>query len=294
MIAPHDIAPLRRLLFSTAYKMTGEVAASEDLVQDALLPLLTTPEQFVHVRDPRSYLLRAVVNASLTYLKRQETRRKAYKGPWLPEPLLTDDHNWDQQLDIDYGLTVLMSRLSPGERAIFILREAFDLPFREIAEWLDENETRIRKRYQRSLPKLGAWQRLHPVAQEEKAALLEALMHTLATGDFAPLIARLRADITVWSDGGGKAAAATQPLHGIDTCLKFLLGIYQKQPGGLHFRPARINGLPGMLVYEANGEKPVTVLICELQEAHIAELFLIRNPDKIQFFVPKPLPGWSS
>jgi RNA polymerase sigma-70 factor (ECF subfamily) len=132
------------------------------------------------------------------------------------------------------------------------------------------------------------------VEQQEKAALLEALMQTLASGHFEPLIARLREDITIWSDGGGKVAAATQPLHGIDICLKFLMGIYQKQPGGLRFQPAQINGLPGMLVYEKDPDKPATVLVCELQEDRIVALFLMRNPEKIRFFVPKPRSGLSS
>lgn len=278
---------LRRILFATAYKMTGEVAPSEDLVQEVVLPFQLASEKRDPIQNLRAYLIRSIINASLNYLKCKEQERAAYKGPWLPEPIQGIDKNWDNQLDMEYGLTVLMARLAPRERAVFLLREAFSFSHTDIAECLGETHENIRKRYQRAKARMGARRRLNPVEQAEKEALLQAFSDTIMSGNFEPLIARLKEDIVLYSDGGGKVAAAINPIVGIETCLKFLFGIFQKKQGKVQFKPTRINGEPAVLVVETGEMRPTTVIVFDLVGEQIENLYLIRNPDKINFFVPK-------
>lgn len=278
----------RRILFVTAYKMTGEVAPSEDLVQEVILPFQLAPERRDQIQNLQAYLIRAVVNSSLNYLKRKARTREEYPGPWLPEPLLTESSDWDNHLDIEYGLTVLMARLAPRERAVFLLREAFSFSHAEIAECLEETLENTRKRYQRAKARMGARRKLNTVEQAEKEALLQAFSYTLVSGNFEPLISRLKDDIILYSDGGGKVAAALNPLSGIETCLKFLFGIYQKQGGKMHFQATRINGEPAVLVISPEKMEPDTVIIFDVIAGEIVHLYLIRNPDKINFSVPNP------
>lgn len=277
---------LRRILFATAYKMTGEVAPSEDLVQEVLLPIQLAPERRDQIQNLQAYLIRSVVNSSLNYLKRRARTREEYPGPWLPEPLLTETSDWDNHLDIEYGLTVLMARLAPRERAVFLLREAFSFSHVEIAECLEETSENTRKRYQRAKARMGARRKLNTVEQAEKEALLQAFSDTLVSGNFEPLISRLKDDIVLYSDGGGKVAAALNPISGIETCLKFLFGIYQKQAGKTRFQATRINGEPAVLVISPERVEPETVIIFDVIGGEIAHLYLVRNPDKINFSVP--------
>jgi len=156
--SPINFRELQKILFSVAYKMIGEVAASEDIAQDTLAIYLSKVQknELTEVINLEKYLAKTAANKSINYLKKVQKERINYTGVWLPEPIFNDAQNIDYQLDVDYGITFLLTRLKPKERAIFILKNAFDFTFKEIGEAIQLKEATCRKSYQRLQDKLIA------------------------------------------------------------------------------------------------------------------------------------------
>ncbi|MBD2700394.1 RNA polymerase sigma factor SigJ [Spirosoma sp. BT702] len=269
----------RPTLLSIAYRMTGEIMVSEDIVQDVLLSWINdTPEG---VQNIKAWLARSVMNASLNHLARVKRQRETYKGTWLPEPVLAGQHAVDARLDISYGFMLLLGKLSPLERAVFVLKESFDVTYAEITQAFDTTEANCRQLYKRAKEKLaGSKRRFSPDPQQQQA-LLTAFTSASETGDINEFIRLLKNDVVLYSDGGGKVVAAMNTLVGLDVVGNFLRSVEQKFGQNLVVKPALINGQVALLFTEKDTQQLNTIMVMEMDDSGIHQLFSVRNPDKL-------------
>lgn len=280
---PTNLKDLQPILFATAYKMIGEIQASEDIVQDTLAIYLQkiAKKELENVKNIKSYLIKSTINRSINYLKKIKRERENYYGVWLPEPIINYEEKVDYQLDVGYGITFLLSKFTPKERAVFILKNAFDFSFKEIGEAIQLKEATCRKTFQRLQVKLTKNALPFKVEKAEKERLINAFLAVGESGDLTSFIAILKEDMVVYSDGGGKVTAAKIPLVGLETCLKFLFGIYQKIKGNLSFEVSSINGEPALLLKNKEGNLE-TAMLFDVMGGQINNFYFIRNPDKLK------------
>ena len=278
-----NLVDLQKTLFCVAYKMIGEIAPSEDIVQDTITAYLekSAKRELSHIQNLKKYLITATTNRSINYLKRIKKERANYFGVWLPEPILNESQLIDFQLDMDYGITFLLSYLQPKERAVFILKHGFDFTFKEIGEALQLKEATCRKTFQRLQVKLTKEAQQVAVKRTQKERLLKAFLAVGKTDGLDHLIAILKEDIVIYSDGGGKKSAAKVPLVGITICSKFLLGLFKKKGTELRTEYAMVNGAPALKLYDLEDTLD-TIVVLNLDDFQINKLFFIRNPDKFQ------------
>lgn len=269
---------LRQELFAIAYKMTGQVSLSQDICQDVFQKILDSKTNFNKVKHHRAYVIKMTVNQSLDVLKQQQKERLAYAGVWLPEPVF-DSHQAYSTLDLDYGITVLLSRLNPKERAVFLLKESFDYSYAELAETLELTVVNCRKIYQRLQTKLKKNNQTTIAEKGTKERVLKAFLEAVHEGQLDGLVTMLKEDIALYSDGGGKVAAARNVLYGIEACFKFMWGIYSKFLQNARFEFGSVNQEPCLFIYER--EQLATVVLIQLEDDQISELYFIRNPDKL-------------
>ena len=275
---------LRPLLFSIAYRMVGSVMDAEDLVQDAYLRWQEAPA--TEVRSPRAYLATIVTRLAINYLRSARIKREAYVGPWLPEPLVTE-HAPDPsgQLELAESLSmaflVLLERLSPVERAVFLLHEVFDFDYADIARIVDKTEANCRQLLARAKKRVGAGRARFHAAPAHAGRLVQRFTEAAQAGDMDGLLAVLAEDITLWADGGGKVpGAALNPVRGATSVARFVLGIMQRfVPPGTTVRTTEINGQPGFVVYLSG--RPLAALICDIRGDRIHTLYAVGNPDKL-------------
>jgi RNA polymerase sigma-70 factor (ECF subfamily) len=270
---------VQQLLFATAYKMTGEIAASQDISQEAISKYLQANTNSATIKNHRSYLIKITINTAINHLNRCQKERAAYIGTWLPEPILRTEDILDYQLDLDYGITVLLSQLNPKERAIFILKESFDYSYDELSSTLDLTTANCRKIYQRLKQKIKTSNRDIVTENKTKERIIRAFIEASKTGQLDTLVGTLKEDIALYSDGGGKVTAATNILHGLEICSKFLWGIYSKFDQTPRFVLQNINNELGFLTYV--GETLISIGLLEVQGEQISRIYFIRNPDKI-------------
>src|SRR6266498_260007 len=211
-------ASTRPLLFSIAYRMLGSVMDAEDLVQDAYLRWQEAPE--ADVRSPRAYLATIVTRLAINQLRSARTKRETYVGPWLPEPLVTDptpDASSHLELaeSLSMAFLVLLERLSPVERAVFLLHQVFDFEYAEIARIVDKTEATCRQLLARARKRIGQSQARFEADPAKARGLVQRFTEASMAGDLDGLLAVLAEDITLWADGGGKAkGAALKPVRG--------------------------------------------------------------------------------
>src|SRR3989442_6937649 len=210
---------LRPLLFSIAYRMVGSAMDAEDLVQDAYLRWHGAPD--VDVRSPKAYLATIVTRLAINHLHSARVQRESYVGPWLPEPLMTEhvpDASGHVELSesLSMAFLVLLERLSPVERPVFLLSKVFAFDYAEIARIVDKSEANCRQLLARAKKHLGGPRPRFEVAPEHAERMLERFSRAASTGDMDGLLALLAEDITLWSDGGGKVVAALKPIQGAD------------------------------------------------------------------------------
>lgn len=272
----------RQKLFAIAYKMTRSVAEAEDIVQDVFLAAARQPPTTIKVME--SYLAKAVMNRSLSLLNKK--RQMIYPGIDLPEPLFQERFPDIQEQDISYALLLLLQKLNPIERAVFLLRETFDYGYDEISEMLELREDNCRQIMHRVKDKIASDQsRYHPSA-EESAALVRTFIQTCATGDMMQLASYLKENITIYSDGGGKVTAARQPIYGRNHCLAFLSHLYDKTGDKLSFKMATINGASGIAFYDKLTGAADTIMLFDWDQGQIAALYFVRNTDKLGYCPP--------
>lgn len=286
-IAAVDRAALVRL----AYRMLGTVEDAEDVVQEAQLRLLATPRE---AGDPAAYLFRTVSNLAIDRLRHLRVQRRAYPGPWLPEPLLTADDGVADAVrvdDLDVALLLLMERLSPTERVAFVLREACELDFREMAEVLGARADACRQRYRRARLKL-AGQRQPPTPPRNQRRLLEALSAAVMDADQARLISLLTDDAEMLTDGGGRVSAAVRPVREASRISQVILHLAASQPlGGMRFEWRPLNRGVGLVLFEEDQPYASIQLQSDADGARISRLFVMRNPDKLSRLVQSPPPA---
>ncbi|MBM6593782.1 sigma-70 family RNA polymerase sigma factor [Microvirga pudoricolor] len=269
----------RPRLIRLAYRMLGSMSEAEDVVQDAFLRWHQADR--AAVRAPAAYLSRTVTRLCLDVLKSARMRRETYIGPWLPEPVAEPASD---SLDEDVSLTLMMAleRLSPLERAAFLLHDVFGMGFDEIAATLDREPAACRQLAARARANVRASKPRYAVDRETGARIAEAFFAASRSGDLGGLRALLADSVVVRSDGGGLASAALNPILGFDKVARLLVSVARKtghaRPPVLYRGP--INGLPGFVTREADGILQSTAL--DIQDGRIVAVYIVRNPEKLR------------
>jgi RNA polymerase sigma-70 factor (ECF subfamily) len=277
--------PHRRVLVAHAYRMLGEHAEAEDIVQEAYLRWDQALARTA-VEDDRGFLRATVTRLALDRLRSARARREVYVGPWLPEPLLDEAQDGPDAVvaladDVSFALLLALERLSPLERAAFLLHDALDVPFAEIAQTLGRSELAVRRLASRAREHVREARSRNFVAREDALRMRDAFLAALRGDDLAALQRLLTADVVLTSDGGGKAVAAIVPLVGPDRVGRFLLGIARKSSGIVRaVVPARINTLPGFVLLGEHGVLQTFAL--DLDGERIRAIYVTRNPDKLR------------
>jgi RNA polymerase sigma-70 factor (TIGR02957 family) len=277
----------RDLMFAVAYRMLGSVADAEDAVQDAWLRWSAEPRP--DVASPRAYLVRIVANTALNRLRSARTRREAYIGSWLPEPLLTAagpdaEERAELAESVSVAMLVVLESLTPDERAVFVLREVFGFSHAEIGTALGRSAPAVRQLAHRAREHVQARRPRFDVDWDQQRAVTERFLAAAAGGDIGGLMTVLAPDVTLLSDGGGKARAARRPITGADKVARFLAGIVRRPYMGMDVADmtatvAEINATPGVLV--SAGGRPIVALTLVSSGGRITALQLIANPDKL-------------
>ncbi|WP_200957617.1 RNA polymerase sigma factor SigJ [Phenylobacterium sp. Root700] len=272
----------RPRLTRLAYRMLGSVAEAEDVVQDAWLRWTRTGDE---VLDPAGWLVRVTSRICIDRMRSAKAQREAYRGPWLPEPLI-EELNVDpveRAEDVSVAFLLALERLSPLERAVFLLHDVFDEDYGSVAETLGRNEAAVRQLATRARAHVRDNRPRFTVSQEDAAKLAAAFMAAAAQGDMAALSAVLAEDAVMVSDGGGKRKASLRPLIGREDIIRLLEGIAWRAGGEevwpLSFRAVRINGYPGIVMEREDG--PMTVAFQPGEDGKLAAIYMVRNPDKL-------------
>jgi RNA polymerase sigma-70 factor (ECF subfamily) len=278
----------RGRLFGIAYRMLGTVADAEDVLQDAWLRWQGTDRDAV--REPAAFLSTIVTRLSLTALDSARARREVYVGPWLPEPILTGPTSVrtadpldaaEHAESLSLAVLLLLERLSPAERAAYVLHEAFDYPFRQVADVLETSEANARQLASRARAHLDR-ERGAVVSPEEHDRMLGAFLAAAQSGDLAALEAVLTEQVQSVSDGGGVVSAARRVIGGRGKVGPFILGLVEKYGSGLSWVPVEANGEAAVL--GVGGGAPVVLLTVDVAPDGVRSLFAVLNPDKLGAF----------
>jgi RNA polymerase sigma-70 factor, ECF subfamily len=282
--AAESFVPHRAALVGLAYRMTGSHATAEDIAQEVYLRWEGTERDAVSL--PRAWLMKAAARLALDHLKSARVRREAYVGPWLPEPTLESEEapqeaEWARAENVSLAFLLALERLSPAERAIFILHDLFETKFGEIASLLHISEATCRQMAVRARAHLGEARPRHDVPEAERTRLADAFLAASRNGDEAGLRALLAGDVVVHTDGGGIRPAAFNLIHGAEKAARMFASLARKKPvvPEVLYR-GRINGAPGFVTREPDGLPQATVL--EMAEGRIVAVYIIRNPEKLR------------
>ena len=278
--ATEAFAAHRNLLFTVAYEMLGSAADAEDVLQETWLRWVGVDLE--QVRDQRAYLVRITTRQALNRLRTLKRRKEAYVGPWLPEPLLTaPDVAEDVELaeSLSMALMLVLETLSPTERAVFVLREAFDVSYDEIAAAVDKSPAAVRQIAHRARRHVDARRPRETVSPTTTQAALESFRSALETGDLQGFLDVLAPDVVLMSDGGGLRQAAPRPITGADKVARFIIGGTRKVQAPLTTDLTVVNGNPA-LVLRLNGEIDGVVAF-RFEDTRITGLYYVRNPEKL-------------
>jgi len=283
---PHEsdpLAPHRGRLLGLAYRMLGSRSDAEDVVQDAYLRFAGA--QGVH--NPEAFLVTVVTRLCLDRLKSAKAQREIYVGPWLPEPVfdaegLAADAATELADDLSFALLLALDRLSPLERAAFLLHDVFDMPFADVAAMLERTEVSCRQLATRARRAVREARPAPAAPPDRHARLLSAFGEAVASGDVSRLAGLLRADAIAVTDGGGRKTAALNPIIGADKIARFFIALAGKNIGrDIRIEPAMINGSVGALLY-MDGEIDHTISMA-IDGDRIAAIYIVRNPDKLRY-----------
>jgi RNA polymerase sigma factor (sigma-70 family) len=310
-----DYPALRPLMFSIAYRMVGSVSEAEDIVQDAFLrlqrsgqlpaaghasqtpdrvPLADDPARggaIAPVRSPEAYAATITTRLAIDHLRSARARREAYVGPWLPEPLLTDAdadpaHRIERDETLSMAFLVLLERLSPVERAVFVLREVFQYEYEDIAEIVGKEPGNCRQIMARARRHIEDQRPRFEASPQRRMELAEQFLAALNDGDVAGLERLLAEDVAFYGDGGGKAPAITTPIVGRPRVARFLMGLVRQAPEmGVRLGLVEVNGQPGLRALDAH-DQVLTVLGLDVVDGAIAALRNVLNPDKLRHLGP--------
>jgi RNA polymerase sigma-70 factor (ECF subfamily) len=273
----------RGALTGLAYRLTGSRADAEDAVQDAWLRWRKVDPATVD--DAHAFLATVVTRLCLDRLKSARARREVYVGPWLPEPIVDEslDAGAAGELAADLSITLMLAleRLSPLERAAFILHDVFDLGFAEVARGLGRSEEACRRLASRAREHVRQDRPRYPVAPEKSRQVIAAFQRAAELGDVAGLTSLLAEDAVFLSDGGGRRVAALRPIEGAGDIASFIHGIRERGGAflGLEVRPATVNGLPGLVARSPEGE--LDAIGFDIDGETIRAIYVVRNPEKL-------------
>jgi RNA polymerase sigma-70 factor (TIGR02957 family) len=274
----------RSRLFGLAYRMLGSAEEAEDVVQEAFLRWDAADRDTIE--NPQAWLTKVVTNLSLNQLTSARARRERYVGTWLPEPVLTTngamgpEDTVEQRNLVSLGLLVLLEQLTPVERAVFVLREAFGHSHREIASLIDVSEANSRQLHHRARQRIDPSRPATPTGQAGRR-LAEKFFAAAQQGDLAGLEALLSAEATSWADGGGKATAARRPVVGREKVARYFAGLAGKWLEGVEVRLAEVNGEPAVL--GRHDGTLLGMLAIQVEGDQITALRVVSNPDKLLF-----------
>ena len=283
----------RELLVGVAYRILGRVSDAEDVVQETWLRWAKVDP--AEVADPRAFLVRVTTRLAIDRLRRVKARRESYVGPWLPEPLLTGcDVAEDVALaeSVSMAMLVVLETLSPLERAVFVLREAFAMPYAEIAEILGRSEVAVRQLARRARDHVRERGHRFETDQATRQRVTERFLAAATNGDLDALMEVLAPEVTLVGDGGGRALAPLRPIRGADKVARFLVAIQRPEHIARFFgttgpevaphldvRIAQVNGGPGIVV--TYKDTPVTILVLDVLGGVVQTIHLVANPEKL-------------
>lgn len=272
----------RRLLTGVAYRVLGRVSDAEDVVQDAWMRWSGVPHG--DVADPRSYLVRIVTRLAIDRLRSAQSRREEYVGGWLPEPWLTveDDTEVVEQAEaVSLAMLLLMERLSPVERAVFVLREAFGFAYAEIAEVVERSEPAVRQVATRARSRVREDRPRFDTDPATRRRLTERFLEAGQGGDLDAFMQLLAPDVQLLSDGGGKAKAPLRTIVGVDKVARFLAAIASDPPyPDMDLQIREVNGAPAIVATTAAGV-PVVLFGVEVVGGLVVRVYLLANPEKM-------------
>lgn len=277
----------RPLLFSIAYRMLGSASDAEDVLQDAWLRFSSADRS--DIRSPKAFATTIVTRLCLDRLKSARARREEYVGPWLPEPVLTSevqgpDITLQRAESVTLAFLVLLEKLSPEERAVFLLKDIFDYEHTEIAEMLGTTTTNSRQLLHRAKARLAEGRPRLTGTPESRRAIAERFARAFSSGDAGELAALLATDVGLWSDGGGKALAARRPLLGREEVLNLLVGLHRTAltAGVAHdvrLRIEDINSEPALILRLS--DRLESIFVFSIEDGAISGIRVVRNPDKL-------------
>jgi RNA polymerase sigma-70 factor (ECF subfamily) len=273
-----SFAELRPAMFALAYRITGNRADAEEIVQDAFVRLHDARPRDA-VRSLKAYLAAITARLSLNRLRDQRARRETYVGEWLPEPLMTENEPGIRAEDVSFAMLVVLERLSPLERVVFVLHNAFDLSFEEIAPVAQRDAATCRKIFSRARAHVLEQRPRFAVDRERHRALLRSFADAARGGDTAALVSLLDENVVLHGDGGGKALALKKPVVGDMAVAQFLVAVTQTLPSDASADVIELNGAPG-LVLKAGGQ-PVVAILIETDGERIHSIYAVSNPDKL-------------
>lgn len=277
----------RARLLGLGYRMLGSVAEAEDAVQETYLRWHRTPR--AEIQAPGPWLSTTMARLCIDELRVRRTRRESYVGPWLPEPWLGDAPDAEDSArpleladDLSVAFLLMLERLSPEERAAFLLHDIFEAGYAEIARTLDKTEAAVRQIVSRARGRISEERPRFRARRSDQEALAQKFQQALAIRDEGALLALFKTDATLVSDGGGKVLAALRPIHGADKIVRFFLGVTRHQdPADLTIDVCWINQAVGLLARDGSGELMVS-LCFEVEDGRIAAIYAVRNPDKLE------------
>jgi RNA polymerase sigma-70 factor (TIGR02957 family) len=283
----------RDLLVSVAYRVLGSVTDAEDAVQEAWIRW--SGVDYTEVADPRAFLVRVTTRLAIDRLRRAKARRESYVGPWLPEPILTrQDPAEDAAMaeSVSMAMLVVLETLSPLERAVFVLREAFGMPHAEIADVLGRKEEAVRQLARRAREHVRERRTRFDADRAEQRRVTERFLEAAAGGDFEALMDVLSPGVTLVADGGGRALAPRRPVRGSERVARFLAAIVGEGPtarflnsvglepsGEMRVHLAQVNGETGVVI-TAGGE-PISALVVDVSDGLVQTIRLVANPEKL-------------
>ncbi|HEX5592221.1 MAG TPA: RNA polymerase sigma factor SigJ [Solirubrobacterales bacterium] len=282
-------AACRPRLLGIAYGLLGELTEAEDVVQDAWLRWDGADRDAVRNAEP--FLITVTTRLALDRLRSARARREVYVGPWLPEPLVTDPETPESKAieaeRLSLALLGALERLNPVERAVLVLRDAFDLEYAEIADVLEKTPANVRQIAKRARDHAGDSTRRQPVGDEERERLTIAFLTAAASGDVTQIRELLAADAIMYTDGGGVVTAARKPIYGADKIARFMVGVQRKSqfPDDPVYTPVLVNGDPGLRMDSA-GEGFLSIIAVEVADGVVQGLRFFNNPERFPVEFP--------
>jgi RNA polymerase sigma-70 factor (TIGR02957 family) len=283
----------RGLLVSVAYRILGSVSDAEDTVQEAWLRWSGVDHS--KVEDPRAFLVRVTTRLAIDRLRRAKARRETYTGPWLPEPILTgQDLSEDAAMaeSVSMAMLVVLETLSPLERAVFVLREAFGMPHAEIADVLGRREDAVRQLARRARDHVRERRPRFDADRAEQRRVTERFLEATLTGNLEALMSVLSPGVTLVADGGGRALSPRRPVFGADKVARFLLAVANEEraprflrsvgaepTGEVRVRLAQVNGETGIVL--TAGDRPISTLVLDVAGGSVRTIRLVANPEKL-------------